>query len=211
MLKRLRQKKSQSELDKLKIGLIASIDVNINSRQVSIDNFCNLLQDFSSNNYSKYDSFFNLCIYSDLTSIDLTILLEKISLAKRDQEKKLYARIIATIIIDYLENINVLLGHDCLMELKANRMTAFLDEFKEVHKKFSNFKKENDRLLRNIRNNTFAHRTKSAVKLNDLINKINVDVIYDFGLELNGYTNDFVNLSTKVIYYIADSMAEEKK
>lgn len=210
MIDKFRKNKIHRELEQLKKKVVVSIDENININQLSIDNFCCILENSKDSKFSRHDSFFNLCIYSDLTSIDLIILLEKISLAKRVQEKKLYARILATIIIDYLDNINVLLGHDCQLELKTNNMTEFQEEFKSIHKKFSNFKKENDRFLRDIRNNTIAHKTKNAIKLNNLINGINVDEIYDFAIELKGYSSEFVNLSTKVINYIVDYMTEDK-
>lgn len=141
----------------------------------------------------------------------MTLLLEKYRLAKRPQEKKLFARVIAVTLVDYLDNVSVLIGSQCLAELKKNNMTEFLDEFKKIHKKFSLFKTNNEQLLRNIRNNTIAHKSKDAIKLNDEINKLDEEKIYNFGLDMKVYIQEFVDLSTKVIYYIVDYMKEGRR
>lgn len=211
MFEKLKQGKALNALEKAKKELEGAIDDNINSSQESIDDLCKILVDFKKHKYSKHDSFFNLCIFSDIVNIDLTILLEKVRLADRGQEKKLYVRVIALTIVDYLDNISVLIGRDCLAELKNNNMTEFLDEFKSIHKKFSVFKKDNERVLRDIRNNTIAHKSKDGLKLNTYINNIIVEDIYNFGLELKIYTKEFVDLSTKIIYYIVDYMKEGRR
>lgn len=211
MFEKLKQNRALAELNEAKKKLVGAIDEDINSSQQSIDDLCKILIDFKKYKYSKHDSFFNLCIFSDIISIDLTILLEKATLANRVQEKKLYARMIALTIVDYLDNISVLIGSDCLKELKNNNMTELLDEFKSIHKKFSLFKKDNERVLRDIRNNTIAHKSKDAIKLNTYINNLNIEEIYNFGLDLKNYTTEFRDLSTKTIYYIVDYMKEGRK
>lgn len=87
-------KKSKYELKKTRKVLVETIDDNITSSQNSINDISNILIDFKKYNYSKHDSFLNLCIFSDIVNIDLTILLEKIRLAERLQEKKLYAELL---------------------------------------------------------------------------------------------------------------------
>jgi hypothetical protein len=77
--------------------------------------------------------------------------------------------------------------------------------------KFSIFKKDNERVLRDIRNNTIAHKSKDSLKLNTCINNIVAEDIYNFGLELKLYTKKFVDLSTKIIYYIVDYMKEGRR
>ena len=118
MFEKLKQNRTLNELDNAKKELVGVIDDNINSSQDSINDLCKILTDFKEYKYTKHDSFFNLCILSDIVNIDLTILLEKVRLANRDQEKKLYARVIALTIVDYLDNVSVLIGRDCLTELK---------------------------------------------------------------------------------------------
>lgn len=210
-LSKYKEKREKNQLTKIQNQLIIAINQNIEDSQRSINDFVQILKDFKEKNYSKHDSFFNLCIFSDIAQIDLTLLVEKYRLAQRIQERKLYARVMSIVILDYLDNIGILIGTNCLAELKRNNMHNFMDEFKVVHKNFSTFKKENEKMLREIRNNTIAHKTKDALVLSQQINELNSDSIYEFSIQFNNYIQDFVNLSTKVIYYIADYMGEGKK
>jgi len=210
-LSKYKEKREKNQLTKIQNQLIIAINQNIEDSQRSINDFVQILKDFKEKNYSKHDSFFNLCIFSDIAQIDLTLLVEKYRLAQRIQERKLYARVMSIVILDYLDNIGILIGTNCLAELKRNNMHNFMDKFKVVHKNFSTFKKENEKMLREIRNNTIAHKTKDALVLSQQINELNSDSIYEFSIQFNNYIQDFVNLSTKVIYYIADYMGEGKK
>ena len=188
-----------------------AIDNDLTSSQESIVQISQILKDFRSYKYHKHDSFLNLCIFSDVVNIDLTIMLERIRLSKREYDKKFYARVLATIIIDYLENINTLIGRDCLKELTDNKMSEFIPEFKLINKNFSNFRKENEKQLRDIRNNTMAHKSKDALLLTNKIGNIDIEEIYNFGLQLKEYSTEFTNLSTRVIHFIIDYMKEGRK
>ena len=188
-----------------------AINENLESTLQSISEISKMLRDFHTYKYHKHDSLLNLCIFSDVVNYDLTIMLERIQFSEREGEKKLYARILATIIIDYLENINTLIGKDCLKELTDNKMTEFIVEFKAINKNFANFRKENEKQLRDIRNNTIAHKSKDALVLTEKIENINVTEIYNFGLELKEYSKEFIDLSTKVILYIVDYMKNGRK
>jgi len=206
-----KNRKAKRNLKKLRKELKLAIDKNITDSQNSINDFSEMLTDFKKHNYTKHDSFLNLCIFSDVVEIDLTLLVEKFRFAERKQEKKLYARVMAIVILDYLDNIGVLIGNNCLAELKRNNMNEFIDEFKLVHKNFSAFKKENERLLREIRNNTIAHKTKDALMLSKQINELNEEEIYEFSVQFKLYIREFVDLSTKVLNYIADYMREGRR
>ncbi|MFC6265891.1 hypothetical protein [Flavobacterium panici] len=203
--------KTKQKVKSLRKKLKLEIDQNISGSQESIDQISKVLTDFKKHNYSKHDSFLNLCIFSDIVLIDLTLLLEKFQFAERLQEKKLYARVISIVLLDYLDNIGVLIGSNCLAELKRNNMLEFIDEFKSMHKNFSSFKTTNERLLREIRNNTIAHKNKDALILNQHINKLNENEIYEFGLQFKIHIKDFIDLSTKVINYISEYMREGRK
>ncbi len=206
-----KNRKDQNKLKKLRKEAKIAIDKNISDSQNSINEFTKILIDFKKHNYTKHDSFLNLCIFSDVVEIDLTLLVEKFRFAERTHEKKLYARVMVIVILDYLDNIGVLIGNNCLAELKRNNMLEFIDEFKLIHKKFSAFKKENERFLREIRNNTIAHKTKDALMLSKQINDLNEEEIYEFSIQFKIYIKDFVDLSTKVINYIADYMSEGRR
>lgn len=206
MFEQFRKRMKYTNLEKSRKNLVGAVDENIYKSQQSIDDFCKIIRDFKHFKYSKHDSFLNLCLFSDITSIDIVILLERISLSKRVQEKKLFARMMSVVIVDYLDNVNVLIGRDCLAELKSNNMTDYIEEFKAINKRFSILKRENEQVLRIIRNNTIAHKSKNALVLNEYINELNVEDINDFGFKLINQLKELVDLSTKVIYYIVDNM-----
>ena len=139
MFERFKRKKAGKGLENTRAEFKKAIDDNITISQDSIDGISKILVDFEKYKYSNHDAFLNLCIFSDIVIIDLTILLERIRIAEREQERKLYARVIAVTLIDYLDNISVLIGRDCLRELKTNHMNEFIDEFKSIHKKIVTF------------------------------------------------------------------------
>ncbi len=199
------------QLLRLRNKVSKAIEENLLTTEKSINEISQIFRDFKKYKYNKHDSFLNLCIFSDIINIDITLLLENIRLSKREQEKKLYSRVLATTIVDYLENINSLIGKDCLQELNNNNMIEFVVEFKRINKNFSNFRKENERILRDIRNNTLAHKSKDALILNEKIQNINIKEIYNFGIQMKFYSKEFVDLSTKIILYIVDYMKEGRK
>jgi len=193
-----------------KAKLVTAIDLNIRSSQECIDSVVKVMTDFRKHKYLKHDSFFNLNLFSDIVNIDLTIILERIELSERVQDKRLYARIISVIIVDYLDNINVLLGKDCIQELRSNSMSEFVEDFKQIHRKVSIFRKSHERRLRDIRNGTIAHRSKNALELLHHIENIDLDYIVKVGLEFKIYSKEFSDLSTRVVNFIADYMKAGK-
>ncbi|MEH6657682.1 hypothetical protein [Leeuwenhoekiella marinoflava] len=211
MFGKFKRIKAEKDLKNSRSELKKAIDDNITSSQTSIDDISEILADFKKHKYSKHDAFLNLCIFSDIVNIDLSILLEKLRIAEREQEKKLFARVIAVTLIDYLDNISVLIGRDCLRELKTNNMNEFIYEFKSIHKRFSKFKKEKQQPLREIRNKTLAHKSKDALELNDYLKKLDVESVYQNGLEVKKLSKEFIDLSTKVILFIADYMKAGRK
>ena len=211
MFERFKRKKAGKGLENTRAEFKKAIDDNITISQDSIDGISKILVDFEKYKYSNHDAFLNLCIFSDIVIIDLTILLERIRIAEREQERKLYARVIAVTLIDYLDNISVLIGRDCLRELKTNHMNEFIDEFKSIHKKFSRFKKDKQKYLRELRNKTIAHKSKDALELNNYIKELDVESVYQDGIEIKKLSKEFVDLSTKIILFIVDYMKAGRK
>jgi len=202
---------NERKLAKAKIELSTVLQQNIDDSENSIKEFSTMIADFRKHKYHRHDAFLNLCVFSSIVEIDLTLLLERIQLSSRIQEKKLYARVIAVTIVDYIENINVLIGKDCIKELQLNHMDHFIDEFKALNKRFSMFRKANDFYLRDIRNNTLAHKCKDALTLKRAIDRVDPDEIFSQGMEVKAFGDEFVKISTKVLYFIIDYMTQGKK
>ena len=204
-----KKNKAQRELAKANISDV--LQQNIDNSENSIKELSKMIVDFGKYKYHHHDAFLNLCIFSSIVDIDLTLLLERIPLSSRIQEKNLNARVIAVTIVDYIENINFLIGKDCLKELQLNNMNHFIEEFKALNKRFSMFRKTNDVYLRDIRNNTMAHKSKDALTLKRAIDRVDPERIFSHGLEVKGFGDEFVKLSTEVLNFILDYMTKGKK
>lgn len=81
MFKSWTKRKAEKELADMRVKLVDAIDENINSSQRSIEKVSKILIDFKKHKYHKHDGFLNLCIFSDIIEIDLTLLLERLRLA----------------------------------------------------------------------------------------------------------------------------------
>lgn len=210
MFKLFKNNKAKRELAKAKIDLACALQQNIDDSETSIEEFSKMIIDFRKHKYHHHDAFLNLCVFSSLVEIDLTLLLERIPTCTRVQEKNLYARVIAVTIVDYIENINFLIGKECLRELQDNNMNHFVEDFKALNKRFSMFRKANDSYLRDIRNNAMAHKCKDALSLKRAIDRVDPDRIFSHGLEVKAFGDEFVKLSTSVLNFIIDYMTHQK-
>ncbi len=146
-----------------------------------------------------FDSLYNLSLYSALGNLDLLILLKNVLRAKRKYEKALFARLLALTIIEYMDDINPLIGHDLLNELNNNNLSEFTINFKSINKRYSTIKKNNERLLRQIRNTTAAHKSTDSLKLINYIEQLNIPQIISLGIEIIKIMNDLTNETIKLI------------
>ena len=187
------------------------LDKNLSLAEEDIKTMSEMFENYKRHNVRSFDSFFHVCIYSVIAQTDLLILLEKFRLSKRNYEKLLIARIIALTIIEYIDDINILIGRDLLKELASNNFTEFISSFKEISKKYSDIKKNHDKLLRQIRNNLMAHKSKDSLKLAKSIYEIDGEHIYELGLQLITITRILTDETTKVIYKMVEIGTSRKK
>lgn len=129
-------------------------------------------------------SYHHLELYSALTQCDLSVLIKRYRIAKRAHEKSLYARMIAMTAIEFFEDINTLIGRDLLKELSITYFEDFVPVFKNINKKFGQLRKENEILLRQIRNNSSAHKSLDSLKFLELTYDIDTDKIYLLGISI---------------------------
>lgn len=151
---------------------------------------------------NSFKSLFNVCLYATLTNADLMLLIEKFRLSKRNYEKSLFSRLIALSIIEFIDDINVLLGRDLTKELTNKNFIEFIPIFKRINKKYSEIKKNHESLLRKIRNNTIAHKSKDSLKLINYIYDLDTEQIYELGEEVFFITNSLTVETVKVLQKI---------
>lgn len=199
-------KSEEDELAELRKNLTEAIDENIKIAEEDIQNIKTLLLQNKSYQTDFFNSLYNSSIYISIFDMDVSILTEKFILSKRDYEKKLFARILALTIIEFLDDINPLIGRDLSKQLRDLKQEKFVIPVREISKKFAKYKNENEQYLRIVRNNTIAHKNTDALELHKFINEIESEEIYNLAIELKKLSTEFNKLSTKIIYSIIDFM-----
>ncbi len=112
-------------------------------------------------------------------------------------------------LIEFLDDINFLLGKGLRTELQMIGFEQHLDELQSINKAFSLVKKENQTELRKIRNNAAAHKTKNALSLLDFNKNLDSDKIFTLSAEVNQTNNKLTKLTTQILYSIIDNQKEE--
>lgn len=199
---------NEKELLEQKNNLEKAIDENLRVAQEDIENVKILILQNEHYKTDFFNSLYNSSIYISIFDMDISVLSEKYILAKREYEKKLFSRIIALTIIEFLDDINPLLGRDLSRQLNEFKQEKYVKPVREITKKFAKYKNENEEFLRAIRNNTIAHKNKNALQLHKFITEVDSKRIYNLAIELKKITTEFNNLSTKIIYSIIDFMKE---
>ncbi len=158
-------------------------------------------------NIKDFDNFLNLSLYSIIAQFDIAILLETIRISKRKYEKALFARMLALTIIEYMDDINPLIGHVLRKDLDKNNLSEFITIFKNINKQYSTIKKDNNRLLREIRNTTAAHKSKDSFQLLNYIEEIDILKVVNLGIEITNITVKLTNETTKLTYKVKEVLS----
>lgn len=153
---------------------------------------------------SDYDEFYNVVIYSSVVYNDMSILIDSYLNSNSKTQKNLFGRLLCMTIIEFLDDINALIGKSLRKELEINNMIEFIDELKVINKEFASIKKENNSQLRMIRNNSAAHKTKKAKDLIDFTKGIPFKNLEDLAVKVSNTNSKLTELSTKIILRITD-------
>ena len=118
------------------------------------------------------DKYLNTCIYILHINRDIFFLYSDFYFEKNIAKKNLYGRHLSLTLIEYLSDINELIGRDMIQEIKINNWNSDLElQLKNICKMYSNLKNKFESNLREIRNKSVAHKTKNAKVLNDFYEK----------------------------------------
>jgi hypothetical protein len=141
----------------------------------------------------------------------MSVLLKRFRLAKRPHEKSLFARIIAMTAIEFLDDINTLIGRDLLKDLSKEYFKELVPVFKEINKKFNKLKSNNEALLRQIRNNACAHKSLDSLSFLKWAYEIDMTRIYLLGIEIKVISAFMSKELVKVSRKIAEIMSEASR
>ncbi|WP_281298203.1 hypothetical protein [Flavobacterium limnophilum] len=203
--------KQLEDLERSKKELISVNEKNLELAVNDINSTREFYEKMRNHGIRRFDNFLNLCLISSITNTDISILTQNIRLAKHRFEKLLFARMLAMIIIEYLKDINDLLGFKLIGELNSNNYKEFVPIIKDLNSKYASVRKKHETLLNNIRNNVSAHKTKEALNLVQYIYNIDTDEIFQIGLEIMQINIQLTNEGTNLMYKMIAEAEENKK
>lgn len=194
-----------SQLEKAKQELTIAVNSSISAIEKDINSTRELYEKMKNYGDNRFDNLMNLCLYSSVTNADLFLLVERIRLANRRLEKLLFARMLAIVAIEYLKDINELLGYKLIGELNKNHFNEFVPTIKILNGGFADIRKEHEKFLIPIRNNISAHKTKDALELVNDIFKLDPNRICELSLEIINVNHTLTIETTKIYNKIIEN------
>ena len=124
--------------------------------------------------------------------------------------KSLYGRHLSMTLIEYLEDINFLIGKNLRESLEENNIHDFAQDLRSINKDFSKLKEKYNTELRNIRNEASAHKSKDAKVLYQhyISPPIEDLVLVELSLEVSQLNTRLLNLSSSIVNRISKSIVE---
>lgn len=200
-----------NELEKTKEKLLIAHNESLESSLADINQSREFYEKMRNHGIRRFDNFLNLCLISSFTTSDISILNTKIRLSSQRLEKLLFARMLAMIVIEYLKDINELLGFKLIGELNTNKYTQFVPIMKELNSEFATIRKENETLLNSIRNNIAAHKTKDALNLVNHMFNVDPDEISEMAVRIIILNTKLTNETTQIIYAMTAEGKQNEK
>jgi hypothetical protein len=191
---------------KKKDNLKESLEKSELIRLSDIDTTRKIWNDLQKNGINNYDEFYNICLYSSIVYNDISILTDNYQTSKSQTQRNFFGRLLCMTIIEFLDDINPLIGKSLRKELESNEMPEFIDELKEIGKEFALLKRENNSQLRIIRNNSAAHKTKRAKDLIDFTTDTPFKNLHELAFEISRINNKLTKLSTRIILTITETL-----
>lgn len=196
----------KKDLEHSKQQLSDAVNDTLKNVEHDISIFRDLLEQSKNHGFKKHTHFFNLNVYTSLAYSDIVLLAERIRLTDRRFEKLLYARLLAMIMIEFLDDINRLIGKEFVRELEKNEFNDTVQIFKDIAKQYSKIKNDNEPLLRTLRNSTSAHKENDALKLVNMVYNIDSSGILNIGIDIINITAQLIRQTTVVVEKILEDI-----
>lgn len=203
-------KKSIARINKKskKVNLENSLKVSEQTRERDIESIHETWKILKKAKIKNYDKFYNVSLFSAIVYHDICILTDSYFSSKSNSSKNLYARLLGMTIIEYLDDINGMIGKDLRLELINNNLPEVEKEILIVNKNFSNLKRKHNSRLRDIRNKSTAHKVKNADELINFTRDNFFEDVYELSLEVSSINKEFIQISTKVVNIIIHRVRE---
>ena len=191
------------------IGLKGVLVKYDQTKETSIESIHSVWRELNEREVYKFDEFFNAYLYSSIIDRDILLLWTNYSKVLVDSKKNLYGRLLIMTLIEFLEDINILLGKDLRPELIKNGMENFVSQVNIVNKEFAVIKKQNNTVLRHIRNNASAHKTKKAKDLIGFTRQEYFDNLNEITSKVFQNNIKLTELNTKIMNVILKELRGE--
>jgi len=142
----------------------------------------------------------NAIQYCAIAHLDLSILLNQLLMAETDWRRKLFARILASTLFECIDDMPAVMARDFRsgITLLANKPEVW-EKIESVRKNLADFGRSHREILEQIRHSTFAHREQEADLQLEVIENLNVNLIYDLSMKFYEILKEFDNLMVLVL------------
>lgn len=158
---------------------------------------------------ARFDKLLNVCLYSLLVNRDIYYLAEDYYFQKNKNRKNFIGRLFCMTIVEFLDDINVLLGKELSKELEQNNMLHFQPYVRSLNKHYSKIKKKYGKDFREIRNQVAAHRSLDSKLILDYISKVPTFDLTKIGQEISAGYNYFNDLTNLILDHLANNKISE--
>jgi argininosuccinate lyase len=140
--------------------------------------------------FKTHEPLWNACLYLNIASHDLSLLVQDLSMKRDDWHRRFMARHLALLLYETTEDIRSLLGktfRDALNRLGL--LTRFEPRLKNARKPLDEFWDHHQAALKQIRIVSAAHRDHDALTTLSVIQSIDVHDFADLGMAFNNVLN----------------------
>lgn len=138
-------------------------------------------------------------MFVTVANYDILILARNLRYGRLKWEKNLYSRVTALTVEEIIEDIRQLSGNEFREIVKGFIGDGLIPELNSQMKLLTKMQKQNEVILKDIRNVTIAHRDKDALKQLAIIEKIDPFKFEKLLADLIDWLSGFIGLITRII------------
>jgi len=138
-------------------------------------------------------------LFVTVANYDILILARNLRYGRLKWEKNLYSRVTALTVEEIIEDIRQLSGNEFREIVKGFIGDGLIPELNSQMKLLTKMQKQNEVILKDIRNVTIAHRDKDALKQLAIIEKIDPFKFEKLLADLIDWLSGFIGLITRII------------
>ena len=142
----------------------------------------------------------NTAGYLNITGYDLKIIGRELFFSTNEWQKRYFSRQACLLIYELTNDIPSLLGRNFRSELnKLSDASTLAMELNSITKSISDYKKDNNERLKNIRNFSVAHRDKDIFEQLSVIESIQWNEVIEYVTKFDDIMNDLGQFLQRVV------------